>query len=66
MTHTRRFTRPLLTRITDRGTAFVEILAARAEQDPALAKHMLATLTDLEKAIPNLSADDVPQPAYRP
>lgn len=66
MTHARRFTRPLLTRITDHGSAFIELLATRAEQDPALAAHMLAALADLEQAFPDLEPDGAPRPAYHP
>ncbi len=62
MDHHRRFTRPLLTRITDHGSAFAELLADRAEHHPGLAKHMLAALVDLEMAFPDLPADDAPRP----
>jgi len=62
MTHARRFTRPLLTRLTDHGSAFIELLADRAEDHPDLAKHMLVALADLEQAFPDLPADDAPRP----
>jgi acetyl-CoA carboxylase alpha subunit len=64
MDHARRFTRPLLTLITDHGCAFADILATRAEQDPALADHMLAALADLEAAFPDLAVDGAPQPVF--
>jgi len=62
MDHHRQFTRPLLIRITDHRNAFIELLAGRAEDYPDLAKHMLAALADLEKAFPDLPADDAPRP----
>jgi len=60
--HTRQFTRPLLLRITEHGAAYVELLATRAEHDPALARHMLEALDDLHRAFPDLAADGIAQP----
>lgn len=50
MTFARAFTRPLLMQITDHSAAFVAILADRAEDDPTLARHILAALHDLRAA----------------
>ena len=61
MDHHRQFTRPLLTRITDHGSAFIELLATRAEDHPDLAEHMLAALSDLEAAL-DLDCEGLPQP----
>jgi len=47
----RRFTRPLLVQVTDHGPAFVELLAARAEHDPALAAHLFGALFELKDAL---------------
>ena len=60
----RRFTLPLLTRITNHGSAFIELLADRAEDHPDLVDHMLAALVDLEATFPDLPADDAPHPVY--
>ena len=60
--HDRRFTRPLLLRITDRSAAFTAILADQAEHDPALADHLLNALADLERACPDPDAEATPQP----
>lgn len=64
MNHARRFTRPLLILIGDHGCAYAELLATRAEQDPALADHMLAALADLEATFPDLAVDGAPQPVF--
>lgn len=64
MDHQRHFTRPLLMRVTEHGAAFAEILATRAEHDPALAGHLLAALSDLERAFPDLDAEGIARPVY--
>lgn len=61
MTFKRTFTRPLLNQITDHGTAYAEILAQRAETDPALAAHMLESLHSL-RAVVGIDADGIPEP----
>jgi len=64
MDHARRFTRPLLILIGNHGCAYAELLATRAEQDPALADHMLAALAALEAAFPDLAIDGAAQPFF--
>lgn len=61
MTFQRTFTRPLLMQITENGSAFVEILAERAEADPALAAHLLESLEALHTVV-DLDADGIPTP----
>ncbi|WP_282062136.1 hypothetical protein [Roseobacter litoralis] len=61
MTFERAFTRPLLMRVTENGSAFVEILAERAETDPALAAHLLESLEALHNAM-DLDTDGIPTP----
>lgn len=61
MTFERTFTRPLLMQITENGSAFVEILAERAETDPALAAHLLEGLEALHTVV-DIDADGIPTP----
>ena len=65
MDHARRFTRPLLILIGDHGCAYAELLATRAEQDPALAVHMLAALADLKATFPDRAVDGATQLVFR-
>lgn len=58
---TRRFTRPLLVQVADHGTAFAEILATRAEHDPALAAHLISALSEMKAAFP-LDCEGVADP----
>ena len=62
MDHHRHFVRPLLARTAAHGSAFAEILANRAEHDPALAGHLLDALAEVERAFPGLDADDAAKP----
>lgn len=61
MTFSRRFTRPLLNRVDDHSTAFLEILAARAEVDHLLADHLLAALVLFERSF-QPDDDNAPTP----
>lgn len=58
----RAFTRPLLTRCAGHSAALVAILCDRAEDNPDLARHLLAALDDLQRAC-DLDPTGTPEPA---
>ena len=58
----RQFTRPVMARCAGHSAALMQILCNRAEDHPALARHMLAALDDLRIAC-NLDTTGTPEPA---
>ncbi len=62
MDHQRQFTRPLMTRCAGHSAALVQLLCDRAEDHPDLARHMLASLDDLQRAC-DLDTAGTPEPA---
>ena len=61
----RQFTRPLVRRCAGNSAAMVQLLADRAEADETLARHMLGSLLDLERAC-GLDASGKPDPVTIP
>lgn len=59
--HDRDFTRPLMRRSAGHSTALLQLLADRAEADETLARHILASLLDLERIV-GLDTATTPDP----
>jgi hypothetical protein len=62
MTWARQFTRPFMGRCAGHSAALVAILCDRAENDPELARHLLAALDDMQRAC-DLDPTGTPEPA---
>jgi hypothetical protein len=58
----RQFTRPILMRSTGQTAHLLQLLCARAEDHPDLARHLLAGLDDLQMAC-NFNTTGTPEPA---
>ncbi|MDG1212041.1 MAG: hypothetical protein P8Q48_05970 [Paracoccaceae bacterium] len=60
--HARSFTRPLLRQVENRQTAYVEILAMRAQHHPDLAAHLMTAFEALDITLPDDEVAEEPRP----